>query len=252
MEVKNWEVKEQFRFPQSFGIPKEIKTVKVTPQYEQSEVEDAIQIGGIYHITCYVRFEEGEHAHHGTGDFTQIEDLDVQGELGYFEYAVPMTVDISKQKIQAGSTPSLSVQNVNSKTTGQEGIEISWIVNCAYETSKEQIVKADDQETVAQVAQAAQAKQVEQVEQVAQTAQTEQAERVEKVETVAQVEQIEQTAQVTQVSQKETKDLKAHVEEENANLEESELQFILNLDDGYSKLTFPSNYVFVKQKAEEE
>ncbi|WP_342598522.1 hypothetical protein MHB48_13345 [Psychrobacillus sp. FSL H8-0483] len=210
MEVKNWEVKEQFRFPQSFGIPKEIKTVKVTPQYEQSEVEDAIQIGGIYHITCYVRFEEGEHAHHGTGDFTQIEDLDVQGEFGYFEYAVPMSVDISKQKIQAGSTPSLSVQNVNSKTTGHEGIEISWIVNCEYETSKEQIVKADVQEAVAQ------------------------------------------EEQVAQVAQKETKELNAQVQEESENLEESELQFILNLDDGYSKLTFPSNYVFVKQKAEEE
>ena len=60
MEVKVWDVKEQFLFPASFGIPKEIKTVEVTPQYEQSETEDSIQIMGIYHITCHVEFEEGE------------------------------------------------------------------------------------------------------------------------------------------------------------------------------------------------
>ena len=204
MEVKNWEVKEQFRFPQSFGIPKEIKTVKVTPQYEHNDGEETLQTVGIYHITCYVKFEEGEQAHHATSDFTQIEDLDVQGELGYFEYAVPMSVEISKQKIQAGTTPTLSVQNVNSRTTEHEGIEIMWTVNCEYETvrpskvEKEAVVLLDD---------------------------TEEADT--------------QTAEQQVAAQ------------EQEEVEESELQFILNLDDGHSKVTYPSNYVSIKQKTEE-
>ena len=33
--------------------------------------------------------------------------------------------------------------------------------------------------------------------------------------------------------------------------EQSELQFIFDLDDGYTKHTFPSNNILVKQKADE-
>ncbi|MEI4769394.1 hypothetical protein WAX74_07015 [Psychrobacillus sp. FJAT-51614] len=192
MEVKVWDVKEQFLFPASFGIPKEIKTVEVTPQYEQSETEDTIQINGIYHITCHVEFEEGEHEHHATSEFTQIEDLDVQGEVGYFEYAVPMSVEISKDKIQEGYTPSLDVRRVNSKTTDHAAVEIGWSVYCEYEAPK--VVEKE----------------------------------VNREEASNEVEMVE-----------------------SPNSVESELQFIFDLDDGMSKLTFPSNYVFVKQEAEE-
>ena len=133
MEVKNWDVKEQFLFPASFGVPKQIRTVAVTPQFEQKETEESIQIVGIYHITCHVEFEEGEHAHHATSEFTQIEDLDVQGEVGYFEYAVPMSVEIAKDKIQPGSSPTLNVQHVKAKTTEHAAIEIAWSVHCEFE-----------------------------------------------------------------------------------------------------------------------
>lgn len=196
MEVKAWDVKEQFLFPESFGVPKEIKTVEVTPQFEQNETGESIQISGIYHITCHVEFEEGEHAHHATSEFTQIEDLDVQGEIGYFEYAVPMSVEIAKDKIRTGSSPTLNVQHVNSNTTEHSSIEISWAVHCEYEAPIE-VLKESNLE----------------MEQEAQK----------------EVEMVESTI-----------------------LAEPELQFIFNLDDGMSKLTFPSNYVFVKQEAEEQ
>jgi len=191
MEVKVWDVKEQFLFPASFGIPKDIKTVEVTPQYEQSETEDSIQITGIYHITCHVEFEEGEHEHHATSEFTQIEDLDVQGEVGYFEYAVPMSVEISKDKIKPGFSPSLDVRRVHSKTTDHAAIEIAWSVYCKYEAPM--VVEKESER-----------------------------------EDSYEVEMLE-----------------------SPNSVESELQFILDLDDGMSKLTFPSNYVLVKQEAEE-
>ncbi|WP_053588742.1 hypothetical protein [Bacillus sp. FJAT-22090] len=192
MEVKVWDVKEQFLFPASFGIPKEVKTVEVTPQYEQSETEDSIQIMGIYHITCHVEFEEGEHEHHATSEFTQIEDLDVQGEVGYFEYAVPMSVEISKDKIQQGFSPSLDVRRVHSKTTDHAAIEIAWSVYCEYEAPM--VVEKENGR--------------------------EESDEVEMLE--------------------------------SPNSVESELQFIFDLDDGMSKLTFPSNYVLVKQEADEQ
>lgn len=195
MVVKTWEVKEQFRFPQSFGIPKEVKNVAVTPQYELSEMEESIQIVGIYHITCHVQFEEGEHAHHATSEYTQIEDLDVQGEVGYFEYAVPMSVEISKEKMQAGTSPKINVQQVKSKPTEHETIEIVWTVHVEYEGAKQPVLQKSE------------------------------------------------PTEPTEPTEPEIID---------ASLRESELQFILELDDGYSRLSFPSNNVFVKQKTEEQ
>lgn len=194
MVVKSWDVKEQFLFPASFGVPKEIKSVEVTPQFEQQESDESIQITGIYHITCHVEFEEGEFAHHATSEFTQIEDLDVQGEIGYFEYAVPMSVDIMKDNIQPGDTPTLKVQHIHSKTTEQASIEIGWSVQCEYESPAPALVLAEVEPEVA----------------------------------------VEVAVEVL----------------ESSRIEQSELQFIFDLDDGESKLTFPSNNIFVKTEAE--
>ncbi|GGA35731.1 hypothetical protein [Psychrobacillus lasiicapitis] len=211
MEVKNWDVKEQFLFPASFGVPKDIRTVAVTPQFEQQETEESIQIVGIYHITCHVEFEEGEHAHHATSEITEIEDLDVQGEVGYFEYAVPMSIDIPKEKIRAGSSPTLNVQHVNAKTTEHAAIEIAWSVNCEFEGPNEEAVEIE-------------------------------------IEIEKKIE-LEPISEEKDVKEKNTEDTK---ENENTAREESELQFILDLADGYSKVSYPSNYVSVKQKTDEE
>lgn len=209
MEVKNWDVKEQFLFPESFGVPKEIRTVAVTPQFEQKETVESIEIVGIYHITCHVEFEEGEHAHHATSEVTQIEDLDVQGEVGYFEYAVPMSIEIAKDKIRAGSSPTLNVQHVKAMTTEHAAIEIAWSVRCEFEGPNQEEVEIEIE--------------------------------------------IEKKIELEPISEeKETKETKETHESEQTKKEESELQFILDLDDGYSKISYPSNYVSVKQKTEEE
>lgn len=214
MQMKNWDVKEQFLFPASFGVPKEIRTVAVTPQFEQKETEESIQIVGIYHITCHVEFEAGEHAHHATSEITQIEDLDVQGEVGYFEYAVPMSVEIAKDKIQAGSSPTLNVQHVNAKTTEHAAIEIAWSVHCEFEGPNEEEVQIEIE-----------------------------------IEKKIELEPILEEKETKEVNEKDTEDTK---ENENTTREESELQFILDLDDGYSKVSYPSNYVSVKQKTDAE
>ena len=194
MTTKTWDVREQFRFPQSFGVPKEIKNVAVTPQCEIADKEDTIQIVGIYHITCHVKFEECEDEHHATSDFTEIEDLDLQGEVGYFEYAVPMSIEIDKDKIKKGSKPTVHVNHINSKPTEPMAIEIGWTVHCAY-----------DEAPV--------------------------------IEPVVELE---------------SPNPAEPMEVKNPKGDEFELQFILDLDDGYSKLSFPSNNVLIKQKADEQ
>ncbi|MCZ8542152.1 MULTISPECIES: hypothetical protein [Psychrobacillus] len=198
MATRTWDVKEQFRFPQSFGVPKEIKNVAVTPQCEIAEKEDFIQVVGIYHITCHVKFEEGEEEHHATSEFTEIEDLDLQGEVGYFEYAVPMSIEIGKDKLKEGSKPTVHVNHINSKPTQQMAIEVGWTVHCEYEEAPEP-----------------------------------------------------EPTPVTPLVEAESPNPAEPMEVKNPQGDEFELQFILDLDDGYSKLSFPSNNIFVKQKADE-
>lgn len=214
MEVKTWDVKEQFLFPQSFGIPKDIKDAVVTPQIEQKETDDSIQIVGIYHITCHVEFEEGEHTHHGESEFTQIEDLEVQGEIGYFEYAVPMSVEILKSKVEPGSSPTLNVQQIKYKTAEHASIEISWSVQCEFETAKPVVLEMP------------------------------------KLEVDVPQKEIEIPKQAVEIPKQEI-EVQAVEEAIVIPKEQSELQFIFDLDDGYTKHTFPSNNILVKQKADE-
>ena len=196
MATKTWDVTEQFRFPRSFGLPNEIKNVAVTPQCEIVEKDDIIQVDGIYHITCHVQFEPSDQEHHATSEFTEIEDLDVQGEVGYFEYAVPMSIEIGKNKLKEGSKPTVHVNHIRSKPTQEMAIEIGWTVHCEYEDAP-------------------------------------------KLETVEPLVEAESPNPAEPMEVK------------NPTSEEFELQFILDLDDGYSKQSYPSNNVFVKQKANE-
>lgn len=254
MEVKSWEVKEQFCFPQSFGVPKEVKTIKVTPQYFQEEIDEMVHINGIYHITCHVEFEEGEVEHHATSEFTEIEDLDLQGELGYFEYAVPMSVEISKERIQQDTSPSISVENINCKAES-DGIEIVWFVNCEYETSrplKTEVVMTDlieEEEEQTEVVEVLPFNFTQDEESSEDTMQVQlESEELEEV-TVEPLKptQIVVSAEQQSTNEDDQQDLPKvaikHNETESSVEGESELQFILDLEDGYTKLSFPSNNV---------
>ena len=139
MGVRNWNVKEQFCFPESFGMPKGVKSLNVTPQYIHRQVEDAVEVQGIYHITCEVEFDREKVASYTPSDFTQIDDLDLEGEVGYFEYAVPM-YEIIDERIQSHSEPVVSLKEIESKTE-DKGLEITWSVNLEYETSKPEHVE---------------------------------------------------------------------------------------------------------------
>ena len=211
MATKTWDVKEQFRFPPSFGVPMEIKNVAVTPQCEVSEKEDIVQVVGIYHITCHVKFEEGEQEHHATSEFTEIEDLDLQGEVGYFEYAVPMSIEIGRDKLKEGSKPTVHVNHINSKPTEQMAIEVGWTVHCDYEEAPAPAPAA----------------------------------------TPTAAPPKPSSTSIEPFVELESPNPAEPMEVKNPSGDEFELQFILDLDDGYSKVSYPSNNVFVKQKADE-
>ena len=122
----------------------------------------------------------------------------MQGEVGYFEYAVPMSIEFGKDKLKEGSKPTVHVNHINSKPTEQASIEVGWTVHCEYEEAP---IPEPIKKPIAEV---------------------------------------------------ETPNPAEPMEVKNPKGEEFELQFILDLDDGYTKLTFPSNNILVKQKADEQ
>ena len=90
IEHKTWNMREAFCFP-GYGCPTEIAAVQIKPQWQAMQLEDSLRLMGIYHITAHVRFDfQDMQAFAENEDLITIDALDIQGDTGYFEYAVPL------------------------------------------------------------------------------------------------------------------------------------------------------------------
>ena len=94
MEKKQWSMQENFYFPEHAGVPTGVQSVTVTPRYTEERTEDAVRLTGIYHIAANVEFDEGSRAEEWDDSFILIDDVEVDGKDGYFEYAVPLNIDL--------------------------------------------------------------------------------------------------------------------------------------------------------------
>lgn len=121
-EVK-WQMQEHFSFPSHLGKVKEVSTFTVTPQWDKEELIDSVRLTGIYHITASVQFEQGECEQ--VGIF--IEDVDLDAQLAYFEYALPLEIDLPKAQYK-----ELTVNIVDTNATAHKtgGAEFVWDVQC--------------------------------------------------------------------------------------------------------------------------
>ncbi len=87
---------ETFCFP-GYGCPTEIAAVQIKPRWQTMQLEDSLRLMGIYHITAHIRFDfQDMQAFMDDEELVQIDTLDIQGDTGYFEYAVPLNVDLPK------------------------------------------------------------------------------------------------------------------------------------------------------------
>ena len=122
--TKKWEVEEVFTFPLELGCVKEGKKINVQVNWEAQELMGVIHIRGIYHVTAKVRFglERQEQSSAGT----LIEHIDLEGDEGYFEYAIPFSLELPN-----GQLKDLRVEDI--KTTCQESLHIAWQVICVYD-----------------------------------------------------------------------------------------------------------------------
>lgn len=133
MNQVNWKLQEVFYFPESFGVPTNASLIEVKPQVEFQQVKGVSSLYGIYHIAAHVAFQPGECEHHGTSEWVSIEDLDMNGENGYFEYAVPLFVELPPNYVHGKVEPEIHLSDVNASVTDEKTLKVEWSVTCSYE-----------------------------------------------------------------------------------------------------------------------
>ncbi len=129
MEKKQWSMQEKFYFPEHAGVPTGVQSVTVTPRYTEERTEDAVRLTGIYHIAANVEFDEGARAEEWDDSFILIDDVEVDGKDGYFEYAVPLNIDLPSI---AESPLEIVTTHATGKSDGQGTYGVVWNVECTY------------------------------------------------------------------------------------------------------------------------
>lgn len=129
MEKKQWSMQENFYFPEHAGVPTGVQSVTVTPGYTEERTEDAVRLTGIYHIAANVEFDEGPRAEEWDDSFILIDDVEVDGKDGYFEYAVPLNIDLPSI---AESPLEIVITQATGKSDGQGTYGVVWNVECTY------------------------------------------------------------------------------------------------------------------------
>ncbi|SOC02612.1 hypothetical protein SAMN05880501_10374 [Ureibacillus xyleni] len=131
MQNINWDMMTQFVFPEQLGLVEEVISCNIIPRWQQIETEDSIQLHGIYHITAVARFNPNEIPQYSEG--TLIEELEFDGNNGYFEYALPLNVDLPREKVAPTNKPELEIDNIQFLVYDGCSCTFKWEVNCSFE-----------------------------------------------------------------------------------------------------------------------
>ncbi|MFS0689887.1 hypothetical protein AB1K89_11645 [Sporosarcina sp. 179-K 8C2 HS] len=129
MKKLQWNMKEVFYFPENVGVPKEARLVKVKAGFTEKRSEDAVRLSGIYHIAAKVDFTEGQRSESIPADAVFVDDVEMEGETGYFEYAVPLYIDLPPE---VENPLHIEAKDIKSTFDGQGSFTVSWNVNCMH------------------------------------------------------------------------------------------------------------------------
>ena len=216
-------MKENFVFPSSTGMPTGTEKLDVTPRFTIDRSTDNLRMTGIYHLAVNVEFDTEVSREPNVDSATLIDDVDVTGKLGYFEYAVPFNIDLPPE---ADDPLNLVTLNPSHEVDNEGQLAIIWDVECTYK----EVIVVPDQET-------------------AEAAEREEAEVLAKAEKAAKPsEQQVQSAQQVQPEQMETE---AQIVVGNSAFSDDDevLSFISELDDGVSATLFRLNDVLVQSES---
>lgn len=130
MKEVNWQMQESFVFPADIGQPKSVRDVKVIPRYTAEEVEGRPKLTGIYHLAVDVNLTESKKEVVPGEESILIDDLEIDGQTGYFEYALPFNIDFPPE---AESPVELKVLSPTSEVNNEGNMIMTWEVACTYQ-----------------------------------------------------------------------------------------------------------------------
>ncbi|PIC67850.1 hypothetical protein CSV71_03840 [Sporosarcina sp. P21c] len=142
MTTHQWTLQESFYFPVEYGAFAESAEVKVTPGFTEERTEEAIRLQGIYHIAANVVFDADKQVELAPEDVLVINDVEVESNKGYFEYAVPLNVDLP---VELDGDLQLEVQDIKSSSLEDGGLKLEWTVQLKKEEPVQEPVAIEEE-----------------------------------------------------------------------------------------------------------
>lgn len=124
MEPTQWTLSETFQFPAEYGKAVSAQEVNVTAGYTEQETEDAVRLSGVYLVKANVTFNGEGQEKDSLSEAVLIDDVDVEEQTGYFEYAVPLLVDFPS----SGGNFEANVIDTTASATDDGELVIMWTV----------------------------------------------------------------------------------------------------------------------------
>ncbi|MDW0109660.1 hypothetical protein [Sporosarcina aquimarina] len=124
MEPTQWTLSETFQFPAEYGKAVSAQEVNVTAGYTEQETEDAVRLSGVYLVKANVTFDGEGQEKDSLSEAVLIDDVDVEEQTGYFEYAVPLLVDFPS----SGGNFEAKVIDATASATDDGGLVVMWTV----------------------------------------------------------------------------------------------------------------------------
>ena len=250
MKTVQWQMQENFKFPASTGVPTGVETVKVTPRFTIDRTEASVRLTGIYHLAVNVEFdgEVNELSERiDDEDVIFIDDVDVQGETGYFEYAIPFNIDLPPE---ADDPLNIVTTNAVCEQNGQGALGLIWDVECSYR----QVVIVQE-ESSEQKSAHAEAKLTAKAELEAEATSEPEKEKEKESKVVLKTEPAPESKtenepaseQVVELEQEEATEVL--LETVSFTEKDEVLAFLMGLEDGYSATSFRSNDVSVQSES---
>lgn len=122
-------MEESFYFPGHIGVPQDAQSVKVKAGFTEKRTNDAVRLTGIYHIAAKINFSEGARGDELPDAAIFIDDVELEGLQGYFEYAVPLNIDLPPE---VGHPMHVHAKDVKTTVDGEGVLQITWDVDCVY------------------------------------------------------------------------------------------------------------------------
>lgn len=147
MKTLQWTMEELFYFPEEIGVPEEGGAVKVNAGFSENRTEDSVRLTGIYHVAAQVGFTEGERATEFADEAVYVDDVELEGNSGYFEYAVPLYIDLPPE---VNAPLTLEATDVSVRTDDNGALAVKWNVTCTYADKPEAVAVEEPELEVAQ------------------------------------------------------------------------------------------------------